>query len=433
MTQLHLAVNLRRRRRTGPRLGRLLRDGAGAAAITLAISLSALAGFAGLGTEVASWYLAKRTMQGAADTAAATAASALAAGASKAALTQEAQSIAASYKFIDGVAGASVTVNYPPQSGNYQSSPAIEVIVKQPKKPLLSGLFLAVGPTISARAVALADTSKSGQGCVVSLDRQSIAGITASGSSTQLNLLGCSLYDDAAGGDAINFNGGATINAANAYLVGTVSGSGLTTTYGTYTGVNPLLDPYLNAAVPNYATTGCVHNYNLNSGSTATKSPDATGIMVFCNGLQITGNATLNLCTGTYVIAGGSLSVGGGSTLAAGSNGKCATASINGGANVTIVAPISGALSGIALFQDRACTDASQNNTLNGGASQNITGAIYFPGEAVSYSGGAPTGGAICTQLIADTITFSGAATFNNNCTGTGTRSVCFTGGRLVE
>jgi hypothetical protein len=51
----------------------------------------------------------------------------------------------------------------------------------------------------------------------------------------------------------------------------------------------------------------------------------------------------------------------------------------------------------------------------------------------VNYSGGAPTGGAICTQLIADTITFSGAATFNNNCTGTGTRSVSFTGGRLVE
>ena len=37
-----------------------------------------------------------------------------------------------------------------------------------------------------------------------------------------------------------------------------------------------------------------------------------------------------------------------------------------------------------------------------------------------------------CTQLIANTITFSGGATFNNNCAGTGTQTISLTNGQLV-
>ena len=45
-------------------------DRAGGTLVALALSLSVIAGFAGLGTEAASWYLTKRAMQGAADSAA---------------------------------------------------------------------------------------------------------------------------------------------------------------------------------------------------------------------------------------------------------------------------------------------------------------------------------------------------------------------------
>ena len=100
---------------------------------------------------------------------------------------------------------------------------------------------------------------------------------------------------------------------------------------------------------------------------------------------------------------------------------------------LTLTAPTSGALSGIAIYQDRACADHTLDNSLTGGGTQNIVGAIYFPQQIVDYSGGSPTGGAQCTQLIAWKINFSGGSTFQNNCTGTGTRSVSLTGGRLVE
>ena len=48
----------------------VLHDRSGTIAVLLALALSAIVGFAGLGTEVASWYYTKRAMQGAADAAA---------------------------------------------------------------------------------------------------------------------------------------------------------------------------------------------------------------------------------------------------------------------------------------------------------------------------------------------------------------------------
>ena len=150
---------------TGP-----LVDPGGATAVILALALTVIVGFAGLGTEVASWYLIKRTMQGAADTAAATAAAELAASSSatSAQMTSAAKSIAAKYGFVDGTASTTVTLNNPPATttglANCSSPFAgfncyVEVIVTQPQTPLLSGIFLSSGPTIEARAVALANTT----------------------------------------------------------------------------------------------------------------------------------------------------------------------------------------------------------------------------------------------------------------------------------
>ena len=426
----------------GRPFGRLLGDRSGATAVALSLSLFALCGSTGLGTEAASWYYTKGTMQGAADTAASTAAAALAAGEATSTFANLAKSVVASYHFVDGSNGTTVTVNYPPASGNYESSPAVEVIITQRQKPMLSALFTSTVPTITTRAVALADTSHTGQACVVALDPNNDTSVTTSGSSA-LSFPGCSLYVNSTSSNALTTTGGATIDAAIAYFVGGGSPGGLTAEHGTYTGVDPLIDPYLNAAVPSYS--GCnSNNYKAAGGGSDTKSVGASGVYVFCNGLTLTGGSSLTLGAGTFIVDRGVVSIGGGSKLIATSgttlilttsspSKSCATTKFDGGATVTITAPTSGALSGIAIYQDRTCTDTSATNSLSGGGTQNIVGAIYFPGEAVSFSGGSPTGGAQCTQLIAWTIAFSGASTFNNTCTGTGTRSVSLTGGRLVE
>ena len=118
---------------------------AGGATTVFALSLPAIVGFAGLGTEAASWYLTKRTMQGAADTAASAAGTALSAGTSSvSALTSEARSIAARSNFVNGSNGTTVTVNYPPSSGTYQGkADAVEVSISKPQPALLGAVPVA--------------------------------------------------------------------------------------------------------------------------------------------------------------------------------------------------------------------------------------------------------------------------------------------------
>src|SRR2546425_1482833 len=310
----------------------MLGDPAGSTAVIIALALSAIVGFAGLGTETASWYLTKRSMQGAADTAAATAAAELAAS-SSATITQmrsSARSVASRYGFVNDTASTTVTVNHPPASGTYTACASgsgfagtdcyVEVIISQPQTALLSAVFLSSGPTITARAVALANTGATDPGCVISLSTQTGVDISVSGNAA-MNFANCALYDNASGSNALSVTGtGASITAKAAYVVGGVSGgSHVTTTDGTFTGVNPLADPYASVPTPSYTSGHCDqgdfngsgHAYKLNGGQTVTLPPASfTGsTYVFCSGIDLTSNnAVLTLRPGfVYVVDQGTL------------------------------------------------------------------------------------------------------------------------------
>jgi hypothetical protein len=195
--------------------------------------------------------------------------------------------------------------------------------------------------------------------------------------------------------------------------------------------VSPASDPYADVSIPSYS--GCNQtNFSLSGGASKTLSA-GSGAYVFCNGLSLSGGASLTLNPGIYVINQGSFNLSGGTTfnatggvtivLTSSTGSNYATANISGGATVNITAPTSGPTAGLAFFQDRNAP-SSGTDTFSGGASDKIIGAIYFPDQSVNYSGGTSTGGSQCTQLIAYTITFSGGATFNNNCAGVGVASI---------
>ena len=429
---------------------RLGADCSGAAAVMLALALSSVLGLAGLGTEVAAWYMAKQTMQGASDAAAYTAVTAMSAGASVAQMTTEAKSVAGKYHFVDGTAGVTVTVNNPPVSGAFAGkSSAVEVIVSQPQTPMISGVLISTGPTIQVRSVAAAITA--GSGCVVALDKGDVVDVTDSGN-TILNLNSCSLYINSSDPAALTMTGGAVIDAGAAYITGGVSTSGgaaLDTTKGTYTGTPPINDPYGYVNVPTFnpcAASGpnCQLGYSNNSNTPVTINATGTTPYVFTNGLNLGSQASLTLGPGIYIIDRGLFSVGAQSTLTA-SNGTTiiltsstgsnyATATINGGASVSVTAPTAGATAGLAFFQDRnAPTAGTSANSFTGGGTQNIVGAIYFPNQGVTYAGGASTGGATCTQLLAYTLKFSGNSNFNSNCGSAGTATIGSTSNQLVE
>ena len=52
-----------------------------------------------------------------------------------------------------------------------------------------------------------------------------------------------------------------------------------------------------------------------------------------------------------------------------------------------------------------------------------ITGALYFPPQSLTYSGGSVSG-PNCTQLVADTVTVTGNAYFNTACQGDGMANI---------
>jgi Flp pilus assembly protein TadG len=415
----------------------LVADQRGTSAVILALSLTGIIGTAGLGTEVAAWYMQRQTMQGAADAASFTAATALQAGATVSQIRTEAQSVIASYK----IAGSSptVTVNSPPTTGTHTTNAtAVEIVISQQQSLLLSGMFVSAAPTVTTRSVA-AGTGQ-GTGCVLALDRGDAIDVTDSGNTT-VNLSNCALYinsNDASG--ALTMSGGAVINASAAYIVGGVSESGgsvLNTTKGTFTGSAPLNDPYGSVPIPTYS--GCTqNNYKLTGSNSDTLSAGASPY-VFCNGLSMTGSSTLTLNPGVYVIDRGSLSMAGGTTLNAtggvtlvltsstGSN--YATTSIGGGAIVNITAPTTGTTAGLAFYQDRNAPN-SGTDSISGGGSQNINGAIYFPSQQVTYAGNSSS---TCTQLVAWKMKFTGNATFNNTCSAYGTQSIGPSSVKIVE
>jgi Flp pilus assembly protein TadG len=429
------------RSRTWRAAAAIAADRAGGIAVMTALSLSSLVGAAGLGTEAGLWYVAKRDMQSAADTAAYSASSALMAGQNTTNAALAAKAVTARYGFANGTGGVVVTVNSPPESGSYTTnSSAVEVIVQQPQTLLFSSLFLASSPTISARAVGLAGVA--GNGCVLTLDKGNVTDLTDSGGAT-LNLNNCGIDVNSSSADALSISGGATINAYSATITGnyeTSGGAKLSATHGITTGAAPTADPYVSVNVPSYS--GCNQNsYSLSGGATKTLSAGGS-TYVFCNGLSVSGGATLTLGAGVYIIDRGSFSLSGGAivnatsgttiVLTSSTGAGYATAQISGGTTLSLTAPSTGATAGLAFFQDRNAP-SSGTNSFSGGSTQKITGAIYFPNQGVSYSGGATTGGAACTQLVAFTAQFSGGTTFNNTCSGVGVNAIGGSSSKLVE
>ena len=425
-------------------LARFAADTSGATAITLSLSFSLLVGLAALGTEVANWYLVRRTMQSSVDSAAYSAALAKGSGAQSAAFTAEAQSVTAGYGFVDGQHNVTVTVHNPPTSGSYTGdNNAVEVIVSQPQTLKLAGLFMSAAPTLHARAVATRNPNGMGA-CVMALDRGNVTDLRDNGNTT-LNLNGCNVWVNSISDNALVLTGQAQINANAAYISGNYSTTGqaaLNTSHGTFTHAAAANDPYADVPVPSHS--GCnQNNYSLSGNNSQTFSPGTSGVMVFCNGFSLTGGSSVTFQPGTYVIDGGSFSVAGNSTISGtgvtivltGSSGSgYATASIAGGSTVNITAPTSGPMSGLAFYQDRNAP-SSGSDSFSGGTTQNITGAIYFPNQGVTFNGGTQTGSAAakCTQLIGYTLTFNGNANFNSDCMGTGVRPVGSAFIQLVE
>jgi Flp pilus assembly protein TadG len=414
-------------------LRRLMADRRGIVAVVIAlVAIPVLAGFAALAIDTSTWSSAQNSAQGAADNAALSALVAAGAGASSTQITNEALANAALNGFTNGQNGVTVTVNNPPKSGpNTSNSKAYEVIVKQPQNAFFSKL-LGTAPTVIGRSVAVQSGPPA---CVLALDSSASGAITMSGGAS-VGAPNCTVAANSSSATAGNFSGGATLTTKNFNVVGNYSVSGGATVSATTikTGAPATADPYASLAVPSYTVCNSTP-FSLSGGTGTAPTTDCGAISVSGGGhltmnpgtyssITVSGGSTLTMNSGIYVIYGsGGFNLSGGTTtnasgvsivLTSNTGSSYGSITISGGATLTLTAPSSGSMQGVAFYVDRNAPK-SGSDSFSGGSSMAITGSIYTPSQQANYSGGSSTASA-CLQLIADTVNFSGGSSFGVSC-----------------
>jgi len=411
----------------------------------------ALIGMGALAIEIGFVIYKQRQMQSAADAAAYSAVIAKSTG-YPATFATEADAVAAQVGFVNGANGVTITVNNPPQNGaNVGNNSAVEAIITQDQTPYLKLVTLFGSPSVNVWVHAVA-TIGSGGGCAWQLSPSANPGVTISNGAT-VTMVSCGLNVCSTGNTALSMSGGTHLNLTNAS--GQLSSSNPVSVAGKASITNGAqinnvascsaptckasqgacaanVDPYAGVPMPTMPT-GCSNGTNKSYGYSSGVQTLNPG--VWCNGVTFGSSANIKMNPGVYWVNGGTFSVGGAvvmngtgvtivltGTATDGYSPPYAIASIGNGATVNLTAPLptSGlGTQGIVFFGDRS-GPANPGSNFGGGASMNITGAIYLPSQTVQFSNGIsnPSG---CTQLIAGTMQFAGGADFSNNCAGTGT------------
>ncbi len=397
------------------------RDKKGVTAIMFALVLPLIIGFLGLGVEVSLWYKVKREMQGIVDAAVIAGAYEIMYG-NNTAINSSALGEATR----NGIAmadGDTFDLNHPPVSGAYTSDGnAIEVNVTRSMLPMFSALLRADSTIISSRAVATLGSTT--DACVLALSGSAASAINVSGGSV-VDLTGCAAAANSSSNSAITASNNSALNAECLYAVGGFDagvGSSLNTTC-TLPQVNTsaVADPY--EVVEEPVIGAC--DYNNFSANGGTISPGT-----YCNGLTIMGSVTMQ--SGVYIIDRGTFKVTAGALLdnelggvtiflTSSTSSQYANVRVNGVSTVTLEAQDSGPYSGIVFYQDDDVPlSPASNNVFNGGSTMEITGALYFPNGNLDFSGGGSISGN-CTQIIGQTVSFSGDSSLELNCDSAGT------------
>jgi hypothetical protein len=317
-----------------------------------------------------------------------------------------------------GTSTDTVTVSFPGTVSGVSlaavATPAVTVTVQ---RTLTTGLMQFLGKsnvTIKAKASSglIASVPPT---CLYVLDPSAQNAFSVSnGATVNMN---CGLEVNSSNGTAASVTGAATVTAGSATVVGgaTVSNGGRITPSFT-TGVAATTDPFL--SLPSPAVGACNQtNYNPGYGNW-TLNPG-----VYCGGIVISNGSTAVFNPGTYIIKGGGIQFVGGSTITGsgvmfyltGTNATYGSVTMSNGVSVTLSAETSGSYLGVLFYQDRSITSSSAA-TFAGGASDTLTGTLYFPTTPVSFSNGTSGGGN--TAIVADQVTFSGGANIRYDPTG---------------
>lgn len=377
-------------------------------AISTALVVPLVIAGAGFGLETGFWYHNESQLQQAADKAAYAAAVAMRAGDS----TAEVNAAATLSVSDNGFSGLTPVVTTPPTSGAYAGNAnAISVRLDNDVQRYFTKVF-SDEETVAESATAVALMQNGDHACVLALSTTASRAVEFGGS-TDATYNGCTVMSNSLANDAVYVGGSANMTAECLIAVGGAdvgNGANMTGCDEPVTSAPPVGDPFADVPVPANGITR----------TSTSGSPLEPGN--YTNGFTLSGTKTLQ--PGTYVISGGSFRINANANI----TGTGVTIYIksgvdvhfNGNATMNFSAPTSGPYSGMLFFGERSSTGTV---TLNGTASSLLTGAIYFAGRDVRYLGNFSGSGG-CTQVVANTILWSGNSTVNQDCSAFGMSSI---------
>jgi hypothetical protein len=324
-----------------------------------------------------------------------------------------AQSDAAANGFTNGQKSVSVTVHNPPSLGYSTSdNSAVEVLISRSVPTFFLEVLGFASGTVRARAVARMGNGGGGT-CFYTLNPTMNNAFTVSNGVSVSSSCGIMVNSDS--NTALTATGGAHLTAPTISVVGkyTIS-NGATISPNPTTGGTAVTNPF--ATLPTPPVGGCTYtNYSAGGGATVTLNPGT-----YCNGITISNGATATLNPGNYILKGGGLTLAGGAHVSGsgvmfyntyGGGYSYQPINLNNGTYETLTAPTTGTYAGILFFQDPSVGSGSGSN-FAGGTNAILTGTLYFPTTSISFSNGAS---AAYTIIAADSVSFTGGATINNN------------------
>ena len=412
----------------------------GFVAVAYAAMIVCMVGFTGLAVDVGYMQYTKRRLQAAADAAAMGALREMELGNTD--LSSAGLADASLNGFTDGQNNVTVTINNPPASGDYTSSSnAVQAVVQKKMPTFFMMIFGQNSVNLTATATAQTTTSYGSVGaCIFVMDPSADGAFSIVGTVNISSACGAVVNSTAS--DAFSMTGNAVYTLSNGANVGVVgpgtvgqgwsfSGGGSLINGGTGKSESPVNiqtfgDPLSQVSAP--SSGGMIVQ---STKSTTIKPSDTTTLSpgIYCGGIDVKGTAIFS--SGTYVLAGGGLTIDAQAVVSnTGSgvmfyntsgafSGSCGNSSassftFNGGASINLqgltVADGVGSV-GVLFFDDRNVVGLSHK--INGNSNSTFDGAIYTLHSDLTFAGTNKTPGFL--YIVTNTLELKGNANLGND------------------
>jgi Flp pilus assembly protein TadG len=412
-------------------LFRRLADTRGNVMMITAMAMPVLIGMAGLVIEGGNWYQITRGMQNAADSAALAASSN-----GGATFVNEARAVASNYGYTNGAQNATVNAINTAACPTGGATNCYRVTITQQVPLSFSRLVGFQGSTtvgtsraVMLTAVALAAGGSPGTGCMLTLSPNQQNATLIENNANVINV-NCDVYTNSNHAQALRCTNNCIIRS-DTFTVGGVSTTGGGSLLGATnaTGVAGATNPYASLTQPDVSATPCTTSTTVTT--TSTINPGR-----YCGGINLSGNRTLTMTPGVYLIhsrfnfaSGAVLNALNGVTIilmdgiCVGTGGCAREAGIKSSVTLNIEAPTSGPYSGIAIFSP-GVTGTERLQEFSDNVTMNIRGALLAPNDRWNFHNNALFNASICTQIIGSRVWFENNANMGTDCAGTGTSPI---------